>query len=137
MAAKGNVTAAGKRIPLLEWISAAVGLLIVLVIVVLLGVEGLKSKKDELPPLLLVEANSFSAYSDSYIVEVTVRNRSRQTGASVQLEGSLSEGETEVETSSTVLGYVPGKSQRRAGLVFTKDPRRYKLELRVSGYERP
>ena len=134
--AKAQVKAAEKRIPLLEWASAAVGLLILAVIFVFLGMEMVKSNGSK-PPVMLVEATGLAAYSDRYIVEVKVRNESPGTGAAVHIEGTINEGERSIETSSATVDYVPGMSQRRAGLVFTRDPRKYRLEMRVTGYERP
>lgn len=71
------------------------------------------------------------------MLEVKVVNRSRQTAAAVEIEGVLMQSGSQVETSGATLTYVPGNSEAQAGLVFTTDPRRRRLRLRVLGYEKP
>ena len=48
-------------------------------------------------------------------------------------------GFLEGSTSMNLLVLVPPKIsvERRAGLIFTRDPRRYSLTLRATGYEKP
>ena len=73
----------------------------------------------------------------SYVVQVIVRNAASVAAADVRVEGVLREGPAEIERSEAGLDYVPGQSQRSAGLIFTKDPARYRLELRPVGYQEP
>lgn len=136
MAAKEKGGAKRQRAPLLEWASAALGLLILAVMVGLLMMEALHSS-ERTPPVMLVQPTGFAAHTGHYIVEIEVANRSRSTGAAVQVEGSLNQGGQPAETSTATFDYVPGLSKRRGGLVFSKDPRQFELELRVTGYERP
>ena len=136
MAANKQSNKGGKRIPALEWGSAALGLVILTVLFGFLAYEAVKSK-DGTPPLMMVEVTDVVAYSDRFVVEVKVINRSRTTGAGVGIEGTLIEGATTVETSEATVDYVPGMSQRQGGLIFTRDPRDYRLELRVTGFELP
>lgn len=102
----------------------------------LLTVEAL-SERNGLPPMLQVEPAGLVAGGGRYVVEVDVSNAAYRTAASVGIEGVLKQGERDVETSGASLAYVPGESRRRAALIFTRDPRQYRLELRVTGYERP
>lgn len=125
-----------KRYPLVEWVSAAVGLAITGAMFGFLALEALR-QPDGTPPLLDVVPVGVVAEAGRYVVEVKVTNAAPTTGAGVQIEGTLKQGGTDVETSSTTVSYVPGESRRSAGLVFTRDPREHQLELRVTGYERP
>lgn len=125
-----------QRYPLIEWVSAAIGLVIAGAMFGFLAVE-VARHRDEVPPLMAVEPVALTSADGRYILEVEVSNASRTTGASVAIEGTLSDGRTEVETSSATLAYVPGGSERLAGLIFAHDPRKYRLELRITGYERP
>lgn len=125
-----------KRYPLVEWVSAAIGVAITGVMISFLAVE-VARHEDGVPPLLDVAPVDLTFARGHYVLEVEVSNASRATGASVAIEGTLSEGQATIETSTAVLAYVPGGSQRRAGLVFSHDPRKSRLELRVTGYERP
>jgi uncharacterized protein (TIGR02588 family) len=123
-------------IPLLEWIAGGVGALVVGAMLVYLGIKAATWQGSQ-PPMLSVEATRVVAGNGSYVVEVEVRNGADATGANVQIEGTLQEGDREVETSQAQLAYVPGRAHRPAGLVFTHDPRQYELELRVTGFEAP
>jgi uncharacterized protein (TIGR02588 family) len=124
-----------KRYPLVEWVSAAIGLAITGVMFGFLALEA--AQQDGVPPLLNVVPVSLVQAPGQYVVEFEVRNDSATTGAAVQVEGTLKQGGSDVETSTASLSYVPGESSQRGGLVFTRDPRDYRLDLRVTGYERP
>ena len=121
---------------LLEWASAAVGALIALAIVAFIGFEAFRSSSGN-PPLLDVQPTAVTSQGAIYVVEVEVANASSQTAAAVAIEGELKQGGESVETSSATIAYVPGNSERHAGLIFTRDPRRYSLTLRATGYEKP
>ena len=124
------------RVPLLESISAGIGLALLLGMFVFLAYEAFK-KDDGVPPVMAVVPTAMSKAGGQYIVELEVSNQSRRTAAAVQVEGVLKQGGSEVETSSASFDYVPGKSERRGGIVFTRDPRKHRLQLRVTGYENP
>lgn len=121
---------------LLEWIAAAVGALVAIAIVVLIGIEAFRSNGNE-PPRLEVRALSVSGTAGSYVVEIEVSNTGHQTAAGVTVEGELMEGGERVESSTATVTYVPGRSERKAGLLFTRDPRALQLEVRATGYEEP
>ena len=123
------------RSPVLEWISAAVGLVVTLSLIGLLVREAIGSR-DGVPILEAIPVSVTEA-GDVYFVELEVHNRSHSTGAGVQVEGTLKAGGAEVESSTTTVSFVPGRSKRGAGLVFTRDPRRYTVQIRVTGYEQP
>lgn len=125
-----------KRYPLVEWVSAAIGVAITGAMFGFLALEAARERDGNLPmlsaaPVAVVESKG------GYVVEFEVRNDSATTGAAVEVEGILKQGGSDIETSSATLSYVPGESSRRGGLIFTRNPRDYRLELRVTGYERP
>lgn len=124
------------RAPLLEWISAAIGLALTLAIVVLIGRESLNGKTTQ-PPAIEVRAGRVTPMAAGFVVEVTAVNHSGGSAAAVQVEGALMSGETPVETSSLTFDYVPGRAERKGGLFFTQDPRRHRLEVRALGYQEP
>lgn len=136
MTAKAKRKGEEQQIPLLEWIVAGLGLAMVLGVFAFLMVEVL-TRSSSAPPLLRVEPVSLVTAGGQFVVEVEVSNSSGQTGAGVHIEGSLKQGGEEIETSSATIDYVPGNAQRRAGLNFTRDPRRHQAEFRVIGYQRP
>lgn len=125
-----------QRYPLVEWISAAVGLVIIAAMLAMLTLEA-AGEGNGIPPLLNAKPTGVVAGDDHYVVEVEVSNAARRTAGSVGIEGTLKQGDSDIETSSATVAYVPGESRRGAGLIFTRNPRDYRLELRVTGYERP
>jgi uncharacterized protein (TIGR02588 family) len=124
------------QIPLVEWVSAGVGLAIVLGMFGFLVLDAIRADSG-VPPVMRVEPVRITGANGQYVMQVVVTNESRKTGASVQISGELRQAGAVVENSSATLSYVPGESHRRAGLVFTRDPRNYSVRLRVTGYERP
>lgn len=135
MAAAGNKSE-DKRIPLLESISAGIGLAILAGMLGLLTYQALETPPGD-PPVLVAEPVGLARAAGTYVMEVKVTNHSRNTGAGVQVEGVLKKGGSEIEKSNTTFDYVPGLSETHGGLVFTEDPRQHQLELRVTGYQRP
>lgn len=123
-------------VPPLEWLSAALGLLLALGIVGALVREGLAGS-DHAVPVLAVKTSRVVAAGGGYVVEVTVANAAPHTAASVQIEGQLETPGAEPETSNATIDYVPGRSSAKAGLLFATDPRAGELKLRVMGYEVP
>lgn len=125
-----------RAIPALEWVSAIIGFFIALALLGFLAVQAVR-EAEPLPPALEAVAVSLHRAGGQYIVGVEVRNASPATGAGVQVQGILKQGGSEVEESATTISYVPGNSHRRAGLIFTRDPRAHQLDLRITGYELP
>ena len=131
-----NPKKAATRAPLLEWISAGIGLVLTLGIMAVIGREALRGEIHE-PPAIEVVMTGVHRAGSGFVVEVKAINRSGGTAAAVEVEGVLKDGETEVETAGLTFDYVPGHAERRGGLFFTEDPSRHTLELRALGYQRP
>lgn len=129
--------APGRKAPsLLEWLSGAAGLVIAAGIIGFIGNDALADGPEK-PPLLQVRPTGINSDGGLHMVEVTVDNRSSRTAADVTISGDLAAGGRTVETSSATLSYVPGKSQRKVGLIFRNDPRHLALTVRPGGYELP
>lgn len=118
-----------------EWVFAALSGLLVLGVVAYLLFEAL-SRRDS-PPLLRVEVGATTAAAGRHVVEFWVHNDGGTTAAALQVEGVLTQDTATVETSAATLDFVPAESRRQAGLIFSRDPRRYRLEIRPLGYELP
>lgn len=126
----------GELISRWEWLTAAVGLLLVLGAIGYLGYVAVAG--DDLPPSLIVAVDSVTTTGGVHQVHFTVRNAGDRAGAAVVVEGRLTgtAGGGE-ETSEATLDYVPGRSARRGGLFFSSDPGAGRLELRALGYAVP
>lgn len=124
---------ARKEVPALEWVASAIGLLITLGVLGVIGWEA-ASGDGEAPPAIALSVERVTETDAGYVVEVMAANRSDTTAAGVEIQGKLARGG---ETSGATIDYVPGRSERGAGLFFTQDPRAGGLELRALGYEEP
>jgi len=118
-----------------EWIIAAVGLVLVVSTIGFLLLQALRD--NAAPPHITVVPESVDRTRNAYLVTIRIMNRGEATAASSKVEGELSNGAASVETSAVTIDYVPLRSQRRAGLYFQNDPRRFKLRLRPKGYRHP
>ncbi len=121
--------------PALEWIAAAIGLVMTLA---LLGYVGWQAASDseEPPPQIVVATGATTPFRGGWVVEVEARNLSSSTASSVEVEGTLRAGGAETKAKTT-FGYVPGHSTRRGGLFLPEDPNAGSLEVRASGYADP
>ncbi len=122
--------------PVLEWISAAIGLVLTLAMLGFIAWQAWKRTGEE-PPAIKVHVQQILSAGDGYVVEFAAVNLSPATAAAVQIEGELVEGERAVATSQVTLDYVPGNSERRGGLFFRENPEAYGLEICALGYAKP
>jgi uncharacterized protein (TIGR02588 family) len=118
-----------------EWIVAALSAALVLGVVGFLIYDGVRSPST--PPDVTIEIDSIQQAGPGYLVLFRARNRGHSTAAEVVVEGELEADTGRVETSETTIDYVPAGGQQRAGLFFTRDPRRLRLKLRAHGYREP
>lgn len=120
----------------LEWVIAALGLVLVVGTIALTLHDALGSP--DAPPSLVVRADSVVALDGAgFLVRFTAENRGERTAADVPITGELRVGADSTESSEATLDYVPGRSRRRGGLYFRSDPRRGTLELRAGGFQDP
>ena len=133
---RGTTQHDGERTSPWEWVTAALGALLVLGVVGYL-VYGAVREPARALPALTVQVDTVATHGAGYVVEFRVRNSATATAAAVVIEGTLETDTGTVETSSTTIDYVPAEAARTGGLFFTKDPRRYRLALRPLGYDRP
>ena len=92
---------------------------------------------DSPPPQVTLRVESILPRGSGYLVEFRAVNEGGSTAEGVTVEGSLRRDGTVLETSDTVIEFVPAHSEREGGLFFTSDPRASELELRAKGYEKP
>ena len=122
-------------IPIWEWIVAGVGLVLVASVIGFLIYEAFTGKR--LPPDVKLSVDSVVQTGNGYLVKVTAVNEGGQTAEGVSIEGELRTGTESLERSRTTIDYLPPRSEKRAGLFFTRDPRKFELHVRPLGYEEP
>ena len=116
--------------PLLEWIASAVGLLLTLGVVAMIARDAFNGSGDMAPEIEVV-ARSQQQLGNRWLVRFEVQNRSPVTAAQVTIEGALPGGETSMAT----IDYVPGRSTRGGGLIFSQQPDG--VQLRPLGFQDP
>jgi uncharacterized protein (TIGR02588 family) len=92
---------------------------------------------DSSPPDVTVRVDAILPTRNGFLVEFRAVNEGGSTAEGLTVEGELRSGAESLETSDTTLEYVPAHSERKGGLFFTSDPRRYELRLRAKGFEQP
>lgn len=121
--------------PMLEWISAALGLLVTLVLLGFIGWQAWRGG-DGLPAIE-VRAERILPAAGGWVVEVVAENLSSATAAAVGIEGVLTRDGRIIAVSRLTLDYVPSHSERTGGLFFAEDPQEHRLGLRPLGYAEP
>jgi len=119
-----------QQTPLLEWIAAAVGLLLILGVAAVIARDAFNGSADMAPDLEVVVRDQ-QRVGDRWLVRFDAHNRSPITAAQVAIEGVLPGGETSMAT----IDYIPGRSTRGGGLVFSTEPR--DVRLRPLGFQDP
>lgn len=126
-----------QRTPALEWVAAAIGLLLTLAVLGILAREALSGARHDVP-MIAVTVERVIEREGQFLVEVKATNRTGAAASHVEIEGRLTpDGGGEPITGKATVDYVPGHSGRKAGLFFSADPRRGQLEVRALGYEEP
>lgn len=124
-----------QRAPVLEWIAAAVGLILTVALIGYLVREGLSEEPG--PPALVISSGSTVAIEAGFVLPVVVKNTADETAADVEVRGVLTVAGQPPEERRAAFAYVPGKGEARGGLVFKHDPASGRLDLSVEGYAEP
>ena len=122
-------------IPIWEWIVAGVGLVLVAGVIGFLIYEAFTGSR--LPPDVKLSVDSVVQTGNGFLVRVTAVNQGGITAEGVVIEGELRGGAQQAEQSRTTIDYLPPRSEKKAGLFFTRDPRQFELHVRPLGYEEP
>jgi uncharacterized protein (TIGR02588 family) len=122
-------------IPIWEWIVAGLGLVLVAGMIGFLLYEAFSG--DRLPPDVKLSVDSVVQTRNGFLVRIIALNEGGMTAEGVIIEGELRNGTESLERSRTTIDYLPPRSEKRAGLFFTRDPRRFNVQVRPLGYEEP
>lgn len=123
------------KAPALEWIAAALGLLVTLAMFAVIGHDAIAGSGGQ--PVLAATAGEARRTPAGHVVAFTVANASPAAAASVEVEGELTIPGRAPETSSATLDHVAGRSQARGAMIFAADPAAGQLSLRVRGFVEP
>lgn len=117
-----------------EWVAACISFILVAGAIAFLVREGLGNSGHA--PAITIEIDSIVPAGSGFLVEFHARNDGDRTAASLLIEGVLRNA-AEEEVSSVTLDYLPGGSERAAGLFFSRDPGQGTLTILPRGYQRP
>ena len=131
----GQVEQPAEEISVWEWLVAAVGLVLVLGSVGFMLYQAFD--REQAPPNVTVHVDSVLALDSAYLLQFRAINRGEEAAAGVTIEGELKSDTGAVETGQVTVDYIPSQSERRGGLFFREDPRRFRVEVRATGYQRP
>ena len=121
--------------PLWMWGIAVFGLVLVAASIAFMLYEA--AAGDSSPADITVHVDTTLPTRNGYLVKFRAVNQGGSTVEGLTIEGVLRNGSDVIETSDTVLEWVPAHSEREGGLFFSSDPRLFQLQLRAKGYENP
>ncbi|MCT7378450.1 TIGR02588 family protein [Chelativorans salis] len=119
----------------LEWVVGGLSALVVLAIVGFILYHALNTAA--MKPELRVLVEQVEATDNGFRVDFRAVNGSDVTAAGVEIEGRIERDAQTIETSGVTIDYIPAHSGQRGGLLFSRDPSRYRLRLVAKGYTDP
>ena len=133
--AKQKSSGSSSDAPPIEWAAAIISTALVIAMLAYTFYQAMSNGSE--PPLITVQADSVIDTPGGFLVMFTATNAGDETAAAVQISAELMRDSVAVEESSATLDYVPSQAVRSGGIMFSKDPRMYRLELRATGFSRP
>lgn len=124
-----------KQISVLEWIVAAIGLILVVATIGFMMYKAFSSENS--PPHFSTNIERIDKINSGFLVVFKVTNEGDKTTSGVEIEGVMKNGAEILETSGATMDYVPSKSESKGGLFFKNDPKQFPPEIRVKGYSEP
>lgn len=122
--------------PAFEWLSAAIGFILVASTIGYLIYSAVV--QGDSPPNLSIENYTISKNGNDYLVQFTLSNSGDNNAAEITVEGKITGGEKDLETSAVTIDYAPAHSTREGGLLFKHEPVKDKnFEIRAVGYKKP
>jgi uncharacterized protein (TIGR02588 family) len=126
---------AANAIPPAEWFVGALGFILVVGVLGFL-LQGAVRDNNASPDVRL-SVNGVVELRNGYLVRLTALNEGGRTAQGLTVEGELRSGADIVERSEAVIDFLPSRSRKRAGMFFSRDPRKFELKLRPLGYAEP
>jgi len=119
----------------IEWVTGLVSAAVVIAVIIWIGKDALMDR--DTSPDLEADVVLVEARSGGFQVLFEIRNRSSQTASQVAVRGEVLENSKTVETTETVVDYVPGHSRANGGLVFQSDPHGKTISIKAVSFSEP
>lgn len=124
-----------RRTPLLEWVFAVIGLILVVSVIGFLIYE--ISTDEGKPADLNVKIEEIIPNDKGFLVKFALENTGDETAADVTVEGEIKKGKESLEKGDVTVDYVPSHSEKKGGMFFTEDPRSNEFIIRAKGFNEP
>lgn len=89
------------------------------------------------PPQMAITTEAVQRKQNQFYVPFTVENIGGGTAESVQVIGELKQGDQVLEGGEQQIDFLSGGEQEEGAFIFSQDPRRYSLTVRVASYKLP
>ncbi|MBB6164749.1 MULTISPECIES: TIGR02588 family protein [Rhizobium] len=119
----------------IEWVTGAISAIIVLTVIVWIGKDGILDR--DRSPDLHGQVVQTEERSDGFQVLFEIHNDSSVTASQVKVRGELRDQGSVLESSESVLDYVPGHSRAGGGLIFRQNPAGKELTVRPTAFDEP
>ena len=123
------------RTPLLEWLFAAIGCLIVCGAVGFLIYQMLRENGPE--QVIEIRELRRERVPGGFRVDVEVENVGYETAADLQLTAEHARSDQPPETAEVVMDYLPARSTRQAGFFFSGVPHEADVQFQAGGFNQP
>lgn len=123
------------RRTLAEKVSFSVSLSIVGIVIALVCYIWITG--DTNPPILAVTTAEVRQVDRQYYVPFTVSNFGGKTANSVEVVAQLLSDSLTIETGRQQIDFLSGKEERSGEFIFSRDPRRGELTIRIASYKQP
>ena len=124
-----------RRTPLLEWVFAVIGLILVVSVIGFLIYE--ISTDEGKPADLNVKIEEIIPNDKGFLVKFALENTGDETVADVTVEGEIKKGAESLEKGDVTVDYVPSHSEKKGGMFFIEDPRTNEFVIRAKGFNEP
>ncbi|MGV3529889.1 MAG: hypothetical protein ACO1OO_13395 [Flavisolibacter sp.] len=91
----------------------------------------------EQSPAVTIRFEPVETIKGGYLVRFSAHNESEETLADVIIRAELKNGNTAEESTSATIDYLPGRSNRKGGFFFRKNPADFRLEGFATSFEEP
>lgn len=133
-ATRRAATSSGPQTPVLEWIAAGVGAVLILVVLSIIVLD--MARMRDAPPDFIVRSIGSQRVGQGHVLQIRIENRGERPAAQVEVEGRLDHA-AGVETASVTFDDVPGGSSRTGGLLFKSNPQDGAIELSAKSFTDP
>ena len=124
-----------REVPAWEWIVAATGSLLILLMIGLLAWEGAAASPR--PPLIELQVKRTVPHGSGELVMVEVHNRGGEVAADLKVRGSVTSGSNLLEVREVTIDFVPRDSRKVIGLFFSQPTASHQLRLEPVGFVEP